>query len=55
VKYRLEATRVAADADAEMVAPHSLGLTRKTTTVPTENCGFRMSLNRSHASSGVEG
>jgi luciferase family oxidoreductase group 1 len=33
VKYRLEARRVAADADAEMVAPHSLGLTRKTTTV----------------------
>jgi luciferase family oxidoreductase group 1 len=33
VKYRLEATRVAAGADAEMVAPHSLGLTRKTTTV----------------------
>src|SRR5256886_5755194 len=32
VKYRLEATRVAADADAEMVVPHSLGLTRKTTT-----------------------
>src|SRR5246127_5976944 len=33
VNYRLEATRVAADADAEMVVPHSLGLTRKTTTV----------------------
>jgi hypothetical protein len=33
VKYRLEARRVAADADAEMVAPHSLDLTRKTTTV----------------------
>jgi luciferase family oxidoreductase group 1 len=33
VKYRLEATRVTADADAEMVVPHSLGLTRKTTTV----------------------
>jgi len=33
VKYKLEATRVAADADAGMVVPHSLGLTRKTTTV----------------------
>jgi len=33
VKYRLEATHVAADGDAEMVVPHSLGLTRKTTTV----------------------
>jgi hypothetical protein len=33
VKYRLEATRVTANADAEMVVPHSLGLTRKTTTV----------------------
>src|SRR5882672_2948253 len=33
VKYRLETTRVAADADAEMVVPHSLGLTCKTTTV----------------------
>ena len=33
VKYKLEARRVAADADAEMIAPHSLGLTRKTTTV----------------------
>ena len=33
VNYRLEATRVAADADAETVVPHSLGLTRKTTTV----------------------
>jgi hypothetical protein len=31
VKYRLEATRVTADADAEM--PHSLGLTPKTTRV----------------------
>ena len=33
MKYRLEATRVTADADAEMVVPHRLGLTRKTTTV----------------------
>ena len=33
MKYRLEAARVAADADAEMVVPHSLGLTGKTTTV----------------------
>jgi len=33
VKYRLEAARVTADADAETVVPHSLGLTRKTTTV----------------------
>ena len=33
MKYRLEATRVAAGADAEMVAPHSLGLTPKTTRV----------------------
>jgi hypothetical protein len=29
VKYRLEATRVTADADAEMVVPHSLDLTGK--------------------------
>jgi hypothetical protein len=27
MKYRLEATRVTADADAEMVVPHSLDLT----------------------------
>jgi len=33
VKYRLEATRVTADADAEMVAPHSLDRTGKTTTL----------------------
>jgi hypothetical protein len=33
LKHRLEATRVTADAGAEMVVPHSLGLTRKTTTV----------------------
>jgi hypothetical protein len=33
VKYRLEATHVTADADAEMVVPHSLDLTSKTTTV----------------------
>jgi hypothetical protein len=32
VKYRLEAMRVAADADAEVVVPHRLGLTRKTIT-----------------------
>jgi hypothetical protein len=31
VKYRLEATRAPADAEAEMVVPHSLGLTCKTT------------------------
>ena len=30
MKYRLEAARVTADADAEMVVPRSLGLTRKT-------------------------
>ena len=29
MKYRLEATRVTADADAEMVVPHSLDLTCK--------------------------
>jgi hypothetical protein len=33
VKYRLEATRVAADADAEMVEPSSLRLTCESTTV----------------------
>jgi NADPH2:quinone reductase len=33
VKYRLEATRVTADADAQMVVPHSLDLTCKTTTL----------------------
>jgi len=33
VKYRLEATLVTADANAEMVVRHSLGLTRKTTTL----------------------
>jgi len=33
VKYRLEATRVTADADAEMVVPHSLDFTRETTTL----------------------
>ena len=33
MKYRLEDTRVTAHADAEMVAPQSLGLTRKATTV----------------------
>jgi luciferase-like monooxygenase len=33
VKYRLEATRVTADADAEMVVPHGLDLTCKTTTL----------------------
>jgi luciferase family oxidoreductase group 1 len=33
VKYRLEATRVTADADAEMVVPHSLDVTCKTTTL----------------------
>ena len=32
MNYRLEATRVTADAGAEMVVPHSLGLTCKTTT-----------------------
>jgi hypothetical protein len=30
VKYRLEATLVTADANAEMVVPHSLDLTCKT-------------------------
>jgi hypothetical protein len=35
VEYRLEATRVTADADAEMVVPHSLDLTCKTTTLET--------------------
>jgi len=34
VKYRLEATRVTADADAEMVVPHSLDVTCKMTTLP---------------------
>jgi hypothetical protein len=33
VEYRLEATRVTADADAEMVVPHSLDLACKTTTL----------------------
>jgi len=33
VKYRLEATRVTADADAEMVVPHGLDFTRETTTL----------------------
>ena len=33
VKSRLEAARVTADAGAETVVPHSLGLARKTTTV----------------------
>jgi len=33
VKYRLEATRVTADADAEMVVSHSLDLTCKTTSL----------------------
>jgi hypothetical protein len=33
VKYRLEATRVTADAHAEMVVPHSLDLTCKTTSL----------------------
>ena len=33
MKYRLKATRVTADADAEMVAPHSLDRTGKTTTL----------------------
>ena len=33
MKYRLEATRVPADADAKMVVPHSLDLTCKTTTL----------------------
>ena len=33
MKYRLEATRVRADADAEMVVPHSLDLMGKTTTL----------------------
>jgi luciferase family oxidoreductase group 1 len=34
VKYRLEATRVTADEDAEMVVPHSLDVTCKKTTLP---------------------
>jgi hypothetical protein len=33
VKYRLEATRVTADADAEMAVPHGLDLTCKRTTL----------------------
>ena len=33
MKYRLEATRVPAAADAATVVPHSLGLTCNTTTV----------------------
>jgi hypothetical protein len=33
VTYRLEATRVTTDAEAEMVVPHSLDLTYKTTTL----------------------
>jgi len=33
VKYGLETTRVTANADAEMVVPHSLDFTRKTTTL----------------------
>ena len=33
VTHRLEITRAAADGDVAAVAPHSLGLTRKTTTV----------------------
>ena len=33
MKYRLEATRLTADADAQMAVPHSLDLTCKTTTL----------------------
>ena len=33
MKYRLEATRVAADAGSEMVVPHILDLTYITTTL----------------------
>jgi Luciferase-like monooxygenase len=33
VKYRLEVTRVTADTHAQMVAPHNLDLTGKTTTL----------------------
>jgi hypothetical protein len=33
VKYRLQATRLTADADAEMVVPHSLDLRCRTTTL----------------------
>jgi NADPH2:quinone reductase len=39
VKYRLEAARVTADAGAEMVVPHSLGLTCKTTTADGKTWG----------------
>ena len=33
MKYKLKATRVTADAGSEMVVPHSLDLTYKTTTL----------------------
>ena len=44
MKYRLEATRVTADADAEMVVPHSLDLTGKTTTLQSTAQSFAVSV-----------
>jgi hypothetical protein len=44
VKYRLEATRVTADEDAEMVVPHSLDLTCKTTTLQAAAQSLAVSL-----------
>ena len=42
--HRLEATRVTADAGSEMVVPHSLGLTRKTTTAQATAQSLRISV-----------
>jgi hypothetical protein len=44
VKYGLEATRVTADADAEMVVPHSLDLRCKTTTLQSTAQSFAVSV-----------
>jgi len=44
VTHRLEATRVTADAGSEMVVPHSLGLTRKTTTAQATAQSLRISV-----------
>ena len=44
MKYGLEATRVTADADAEMVVPHSLDLRCKTTTLQSTAQSFAVSV-----------
>jgi hypothetical protein len=44
VKYRLEATRVTADANAEMVVPHSVDLSCKTTTLQATAQSLRVSV-----------